>query len=350
MELDYLNSRVRAQIGRLLRRPDYEPLLAAQSEDEYAARLAATAYGPYLSVAGARFERTEDVISGALTESLSDAIARLRKYAPPPAHALLKALFTTWEVYNLKAVIRGLARGIPREDVRRAFIPAGDFDRAALNTLLKAKDIPDMLRFLETWASPYAGPVREGVADFLRNGSINTIEIKLDLFGYALALSHLGRARGEARLIRELIALRIDIRNVVTLFNIAGQSYTAEAVDGFFIKGGTRLAESVFLELASVKDRQELIARLSDEINDKPMAAILAETEPKGAAMLEERLEAMAEKRLRRLSMVEPLSIAVAAAYLYMKVREVRNLRLLERAAAFHIPEDTVGEMLIYPV
>ncbi len=350
MDLSYFNSRVRGQMGRLLRAADYAPFMDLRGEERYAERLRATPYGPYLGVAAARYERTEEIVSSALTESLADSFAALRKAAPEGARRLLDALVSTWEAYNIKAIIRGLARGVKREDVQRTLIPAGGLDRAALDTLLGAKDVTDLLRFFETWGSPYARPIREGIREFLRNGSINAMEIKLDLFAYGSALKTLGNRSRAAGIIRDILVLRIDIRNIVTLINIAGQNYSEGAARELFIEGGGRLGKEAFMDLSGAKDRQGLLGGLARSVKDRSMAELISATGPDNITGLEERLDAMAEKRLRTLSVVEPLGIAVGAAYIHMKVREVKNLRLLDRAAAFGIPEDEVREMLIYPV
>ncbi|MFQ5735308.1 MAG: V-type ATPase subunit [Thermodesulfobacteriota bacterium] len=349
MDLSYFNARVRAWTGRLLRKPDYAPFFGLEGGARYVERLRSTVYGPYLEVAGARYERTEDIVSAALTDSLADSFARIGKNAPGAALTLLGALNSTIEAYNLKTVIRGIARGVGREEVRRALIPAGGLGRAPLNTLLGAKDVPDLLRFLETWASPWAAPVRQGMAEFLRKGSLATMEIKLDQFAYGAPLARLGRSRA-ARTIRDVLVFRIDIRNVVTLINIAGQGYSQEGASELFIDGGRMLVRDTFLALSGVKQRGELLAKLASSIRDTGVAGLIAGTDPARVSRLEGDLDALAERRLRRLSVTEPLGIAVAAAFISMKVREVKNLRLMERAAAFSIPEDEVAELLVYPL
>jgi len=349
MDLSYFNSRVRAMMGRLLRDADYAALLSLKDEAQFIERLKATAYGPFINVAGARFDTPGEVVFSALTQSLSDALERLWENAPLQARALLEALVSTWEAYNLKAVVRGLARGAGLDDVRMAFVPAGRFDRAALDTLLAARGVEDLLKILDTWGDPYAGPVREGMDEFLRTGSINAIEINIDLFSYREALDAAKGRSGAAGIIRGIIVGKIDIRNIVTLVNIAGQEYTEEGAGGLFIDGGKALSRKAFLSLCAIKEREALIPRLAEALSSPLLADVVASTEPAAIGGLEERLGERAEKRLKTLSVVEPLSIALPAAFIFMKVREVKNLRLIDRAVAFGIPGEEIKEMLVYP-
>lgn len=349
MDLSYFNARVRAMMGHLLTEHDYAVLLDVKDEAQFIEKLKSTAYGPFIGVAGARFSSSGAVVSSALTQSLADSFERLWESAPDDARSLLEALFSTWEAYNLKAVVRGLVRGAGAEDAGMAFVPVGRFDRAAINTLSGARGLDDLVRILATWASPYAAPVRAGMDEFLRTGGINAIEINIDLFSYREALKAArGRSRSAA-IIRDMLVLKIDIRNIVTLVNIAGQDYTAEGAGGLFIDGGRALSKKAFIELSAEKKREDLLVKLAGAVSDSRMSDVIGDSVPSSIGALEERLEEMAERRLRTLSVVEPLTISVPAAFVFMKVREVKNLRLIDRAIDFSIPEEEIGEMLIYP-
>jgi len=349
MDLSYFNARVRAMMGRLLEEGDYAAFLALTDEAHFIDRLKSTAYGPFLNVAAARFDTPSEVVSSALTQSLADSFERLWKEAPPRARALLEALLSTWEAYNLKTVIRGHARGVAREEVRRVFVPAGRFDRASLNALSAAHGMEDLLAMLNTWGSPYAAPVRDGMDEFLRTGSINAMEIGIDLFSYKDALGSVKGRSGDAAIIRSIIVERIDIRNIITLFNIAGQGYTEEGATGLFIGGGKALPLDSFLELSAVDKRKTLLLRLAEALKDKRLAEVVSSIGAGSISALEEKLALRAEKRVKTMSVVEPLSIAVGAAFILMKIREVKNLRLIDRAVAFAIPGGEIEDMLIYP-
>src|SRR3989304_8851122 len=114
MDLGYFNARVRGLRGRLLKATEYDKLLKMPGVDEYVAELRATHYGPYIERAGVRVEGPWPVVSVAMSLNLADTFALMWDTAPVRGRALLKAVLSYWEVFNLKALIRGLARGLKK--------------------------------------------------------------------------------------------------------------------------------------------------------------------------------------------------------------------------------------------
>src|SRR5574337_2166419 len=128
MDLSYFNARVRRLMGRLLDEAEYGLLIKLEGFPQYFERLKSTPYGPYIEKAGARFEKNDEALSAALIDSLSNDLALIWKVAPVPARVLLKSILSIWEVYDLKAILRGVARNIRREEILGTLTPAGEFD------------------------------------------------------------------------------------------------------------------------------------------------------------------------------------------------------------------------------
>lgn len=347
-DLSYFNGRVRAMRGALMREADYEPLMRLPSAEALVEKLKATPYGPFIEAASGRYPAPVEALSAALSTALSDSLGRLWKIAPEGTRPLLKAVLSDWEVFDLKTLLRGLSRGVKREEIKAALIPAGEFDLAALNTLLSAKDVIDLVGFLETWGSPYAAVLKTGLAEYRRSGRIIEMELAADLRTNRLLLEALQAGFGDGRIMREWLALRADLKNAITLLKTGGEGYSLEALAGFFTEGGLRLGRRKFARLAGLKDRDELSAALREAGG----AVVRGVLDAAGAdvMVIEEAAEEALKERLRTLSVIDPLSIALPASYIYMKVREIKNLRLLARGASFGVPVEELKRMLFYPV
>ncbi|MBI1912550.1 MAG: V-type ATPase subunit [Deltaproteobacteria bacterium] len=350
MDLGYYNARIRGLRGRLLKEADYDAMLKAVDLERYLERLKSTAYGPFIETAGARFVKPSEVISGALRANLAETFDFLWKIAPNEAKPLLKAIFSIWEVYDIKTLIRGVARGVKKDDILEALIPAGDLDQAALNILLGAKDIQDLIQILHTLGSPYSKPLKAGLPQYARTGNIVEMELNLDINSFKFLRSRIEENYLNDRIIREFIILRIDIENILTVFKIAGENYSKEGAQSFFIEGGVRLRRSEFLTFSELKNRDEVLKALKEKILDVDIKEILLSSDPEDIALIEERLESSVENRLARQSLVEPLSIALAASFIFIKIREIKNLRLIARGKAFGIPDDELRRLIIYPI
>lgn len=346
-DLGYFNARVRAMRGELLKRADYEPLMRSTSANGVADRLKSTEYGPYMESALARSTDAREAVSMALMANLSDSFGQLWKIAPIGARTLLKAVFSNWEVYDLKTLVRGIARNVRRDEIKAALIPAGEFDPASLDTLLTAKDLQDLVAFLDTWGSPYGAALKPGLAVFQRSHRIMEMELGCELHTHRLLLGVLEGGHGGSHIIRSWLALKSDLQNALTLLKISGEGYTPQAATSFFLEGGS-LKRYVFLRLAGIKNKEELSTALK---NEGP-AEVKRVMEAAGGdpVLLEEAAEHEIKERLRVLAVADPLSIALPASYIYMKVREVKNLRLIARGADFGIPYEEMSRFIFFPV
>lgn len=349
-DLSYTNARVRVMRGRLLKKTDYGALVKARSMDEVIDKLRSTEYGAYIEAAAARSEKKEEILSIALKNNLSDAFGRLWKITPEGAGPLLNAVFANWEVFDIKTIMRGLARGVKREDIQDVLVPAGDLDAGALNLLATAKDVPDLVRFLETWASPYARPLKKGLPAYEKDGRLIEMEVNLDKRANEMLLDVLSQDGPDALIMREWMTMKIDLANVLTLFKIRGHGYTGEGAAEFFIEGGKALSRQAFIELSSAKDNEELYDNLKARITDIGVSRAIASIDPKDPLLIEEAFEEALENRLSKMASVDPLTIALPASFIYMKVRETKNLRLIGRGKSFGMPEAEIERLLIYPV
>lgn len=348
-DLSYFNARVRGFKGRLLKKSDYEPLLKAEDLGAVMDMVRSTAYGPYIDAAAVRFARKEEAFPSALKSSLVDAFELIWRIAPGCARPFVKAVFTDWEVLDLKGIVRGIARGVKREEIREMLIPAGEFDTAALDELLTSRDVPDLIRFLDTWGSPHAKPLKAGLPAFKKDGRITEMEIALDKHSNQFLFAALGGDGPDSSIMRGWMSLRVDLVNVLTLFKVSGEGYSDEGAGDFFVEGGGALRRNDFIRMAGLRGREELIEALRGRVTDVEILRALASADPKDPLLLEERVENALERRLAKHAIVEPLSMALAGSFIYMKVRETKNLLLVGRGKSFGMPEDEIRRLVIYP-
>ncbi len=350
MDLSYLNARVRAWKGRLLSKGGYEALLRAKDAAACLNELRGTGYGPYIDIASVSEGAPEDIIGFALRMDISGTFALLWKAAPEEARPLLRAVLLFWEVYNLKTVVRGIARGVKREDIINLLVPAGGLDRGALKELAHAKDIHDLIRMLKSWGSPYAKVLGSGLDTYVRHHSIMDMETALDTFANTSVFSELRGRDEDTGLVRDLLALRIDIKNILTLFKAVGEGLPPAMLKRFFIQGGSELSFKNFLELAASSDRETLLRTLVPLLRKRDLQEALEAADPEEVDMVEEMLEDVVRRRYMRLSLVNPLGMAVVIAYIYSKIREIKNLRMIARGKRFMMPADELRRFLILPL
>jgi V/A-type H+-transporting ATPase subunit C len=348
VDLSYLNARLRGWRSGLFKKEDYDAFIESESIEDYMDLLRHTGYGPDIGVAGARYERAYDILSSALRSNLSKSFQSLWEKTPTGARTYLKALFSTWEVYNIKALLRGIDRGVSREELFEALVPVGELDLPALKELIRSKDINDLLRLFRTWGSPYAAPLIEGLLAYQRHHSLIEMELRLDIFSTRFFASTISSRSMNGKVIRAMLADRVDAQNIMTLMKAAGEGYSEGVIEGYFMEGGRRLRRREFLRLSGLTSREELLTALPEVIKDVSWRKVLYLAGTEDMDLIEELFEDLHRKALSRSSIEGPLSIALGAAFIHAKIREVKNLRIIARGKLFSIPEDELKRVLIF--
>ncbi|MFQ5464685.1 MAG: V-type ATPase subunit [Thermodesulfobacteriota bacterium] len=346
MDLSYFNARVKGFRGRLLRPEDYSTLLTAESMEVYADRLRATPYAVDIDASWTG-GLSYGLVSTALRRNLARTFKLLWKTAPEEARPYIAPFLARWDAHNIKAIIRGIAMGISREELEDMVIPAGTIGRAGLATLVHAKSVGDVVAFLETWSSPYGRALRRGYRTYEVKHNLIEMEVNLDISVYSTAFEALGGGDINAGVVTDDLRFRIDGANVTTLLKTVGEGFSAQGLMSLYIAGGT-ISPEYFGRLSGLGKRVEIIHDLIENLGGG-IRKVVEEADPDDLAAIEEKVVEVAEARLARVAITEPFSIAPAGSYIYMKVREIKNLRAIARGIAFSMPADVLGDLMRYP-
>lgn len=347
LDLSYLNARIRAWNGEIIDKAQYDELISATDMKGLTTRLKETIYARDIEISAARHKNEADILEGGLRGNLAGIFKRVWIYAPVSAWTILRAVFSIWEVYNVKAIVRARDKGISPDESISILIPAGEMDEAALKELNQQKDIKDILNLLSTWGSPYARPLRGVIQQYMRERHLMVLELALDRFVPEHCLSSAGGHDINKKIVRRFIQERIDSINLSTLLKLSGEGLYPASMNSYFLEGGDRIDRDDFLKLAKGKDRKELLQGLIDSIKDRHWRKIISAIDPDETFFLEEQLEELTRQNMCKLAVIEPLSIALAICFIYKKIREIKNLRLIIRAKVFDMPAIEVKRFII---
>ncbi len=337
MDLSYFNARIRGLRGRLLTQSGYAALMGMSDTGGMVEYLRSGDYAAELAVAGTRTEDPYEMISLAIRAKLAKNFTTVWDAAPPNARPLLKAYLTAWEAHDLKAILRGVVRGVKREVLRDVLIPAGEFDNAALNALVRSASVNDVLSYLESWGSGYAAPLRAGLKAYQKSGTLVDSEIAIDVYAVRAAFEAASGRSVSDRATREAVSMRVDAANIMTILKAAGEGFSAEGLQSLYVEGGS-IDTRIFLAAAGKHSRVEAIVLLLEKLRHGPIKEALSGGDPDDALTLEESFDQAVERGLARVASVEPMSIALAGSYFYRLVREAKNIRVLARGVEFNIP------------
>lgn len=347
MDFGHLNARLRAWRSGLLNREAYDGLIATDTLEGMMDRLKATPYARDIEVASSRLggESESEVLEAGFKGNLQSVLKGLWRYAPTDAEGLLKAILSWWEVYNIKTVLRGGDKGVPPEEVFPLLLPCGHLDEMALKELTMARDVRGVAQLLDTWGSPYAKPIREGLQRYIKDKDLMPLEVAIDRFLYEHHLKALEGNGLDVQIVKTLMQDRIDLTNISMLLKLAGEKGIPPA--SYFIQGGIRLIENDFLLYARGEGMAVLLRGLAERLKDETWRRMVNSIDPEEAFLMEERLDGLIQEGFWRRAIVEPLSIALCISYIYEKTREIKNLRLISKGKIYKIPGYEIRRLMV---
>ena len=349
MDIAYTNARIRGFRARLLDREDYRSLMEARSIEECLELLRAGYYGVDLDRASVRFKDAYQIIDHALTENTNTQIASLWKMIPERLHPHLRAFLYPWDGYNIKAIIRAIVKGADRDRLLDSLLPTGRLSQVVLRELATSHNLDELAIRLAMLREPLARVLKRALKTYRAHKSLFTVEFSIDKYVLTEPLKMLKGGDIDTLITRRVLAERIDAFNILTLFKIHREDYREEEIEPFFIEGGRNMGKELFKRLATIKEREELFKELVEGIKGRTLKELFSPLYADQPWILEEKLEELRMRRLLREAVKEPLSIALLLEYVYRKLREVKNIRLILRGKMSGMPESKIREAFIEP-
>lgn len=344
----YSNARIRGMKSRLLDKVYFDGLIAAPDLARLIQELSETEYGPDLE---------ETLIHGRDAAAVDDALRRnmvrtFRKvlgFLNEEAEYLVTTLLGRWDVFNIKTILRGKHMHLSTEEISEGLLPAGQLSQVDLEALAMLEDVRAVVDTAATWGLPYASALREGYTKFMQSGELADLELALDRYYTGWAATRLLKRGSNTRIARRILAIQVDITNLVMVFRLQKADVEQVDVDSFFLDGGAEIKVELYRELARMSDIDEVLDRLRGtpygQVLDDAAVTYLEES---SIAVFERTLEDYLMRKALGLGTGDPLGVGVAVAYLWAKQNEITNLRIIVKGKAVGMPVERVrGELIL---
>jgi len=345
-DFGYCHARIRGMKSRLLDEEFFERLLAARELSEITSALDETDYSQDIHDGLLRLSGAGGVEEG-LRLNLAATFQEVIGFLDGKAKKLIELLLERWDIQNIKTVLRGQHVGASPEEIVRSFVPAGALAESTLVALTKEPDIKAAIDLMATWNIRHSRPLTRNFPAYVTTQTLAALEVALDQDYYASALAELHGRSFNVNLVRDLITRQIDFSNIMILLRLAGEDQAKQAGD-FFIDGGREIDRKTFDALARERETSDIITGLIDTGYYEQLLQGLERYQAEHSfASLERSLEEQAIKKTVGLFRAEPLSLACVIAYLWAKVNEIMNVRIVLRAKEARMPAPAIREALV---
>ena len=309
----YLRTRVAIFRSRLLPEEEIASLMEEPLEEGLSRRLGVDLADPAIDTA--QIER-------ALMRNLLADLAILLRPLLGPSRSLFIFWARRFELFNLKALIRGKLQGLPDADIERHLQDMPAFNVLQHDKLLRAENVAELLRQIE--AGPYADIARQARLVLEEKQDTMAVEAAIDQRYFAGLVSRVHRLdRIDLDAMHKLLGTQADYLNLTWLLRYRF-AYRLSPTETYYylIQHGYRLNRKRLLQLVELQEPAQVVAALPDDLKE-----FLGETGD--AFEVERRLEHLVMRVAADSLVRSPSVIARAFAYLMLREAELHRLRAL---------------------
>jgi len=339
---EYLNTRVCSMRSQLLSRSSIEEMLDLDSPEMIAERLLESPYHAELIESLAALPPAR-ALDSALENNFHAVISKISRIADNESTDTLRLFFDQWDIQNLKAVIRGVHFQLPPDTILNSLGPGALLTRESLKTLADLTDLKAIADQLNSWSLPWGAVLLPLLFEYRTNLDLRPLEHALDAFRFTSISCDSSDSPIRDKSALELIRMEADIRNIITALTSLDDSTTPLFLPDY------RHCSRTIKRICSAKTLEQAI----DILADSPHRRILDKAFPfmthAGRFSMFERL--IDEELLTqswRMSLTDPLSIAVPCHFLRAKRNEIMNIRLIAMGLDKHIQKNAISVGLIF--
>lgn len=338
----YINARICSMRAQLLPRESIEELLDSSSAQVIAERLLESPYKTELTEALSAHSPIK-AMDSALDNHLDTCLHQVARLAGTETDELLSALLAYWDVQCLKTILRGIHSQYTPDIILSSLGPCARLKRHDCEQLCEAHDVNAAVDLMLSWSLPWGLVLRPLMQEYRKDRDLRPLELALDNHRYeSVGMGMDGRALSDHMAIRMLMT-EAEIRNIVMCLIFLDEEDKPAPLP----KSGPHSATvKSLLKARSSKEAIDILANSPyRQVLDKALPML---TQSNRFAMLERLLDEELLNQSRRLSLVDPLSIAVPCHFLRCKRNEVMNLRLIAHGIENDVPKNAITAGLIF--
>ena len=315
-------------------RRELEALAEVGSLHGMISALAKTAYQRSIEAALTQASGLE-CIAQAIRMDLINNLGKARNFFREDAGTMVSIAMRTYDLHNLKAILRGLSRNIPSAEILSALLPVGELNYAVLAELARVPGPRVAIDLLASMNEPIAQPLLKLRARH-PGADIPEMELALDQWYYQDAWIFIQAAPSANEVLASTLRLEADIENLLTVLRFAHEPderrHLQERVGAgelaeLLVEPGF-LPQSLLVHLGNQDSLEAAVESLAGTRYEPALRTGLGAFKQSGRlSEIEKHLKRFRRTWLSSLIFKDPLGIGVFLGYLALKINEINNLR-----------------------
>jgi V/A-type H+-transporting ATPase subunit C len=352
-DYDYGNARLHVMKSRLLSNRVLEALADTGSLQGLIAALTKTVYQKSVEAALTRATGMQ-CIAKALRGDLINTVGKISSFYNESAGKLVAIILRAYDIHNLKAILRGLAKNVPAGDILMTVLPIGELNFGTLRELTQLNNPREAIDLLASMGFSFARPLLNVRAE-LPNAEIIEKELALDKCYYEEARQTLQSETDMQDALSSALAMDADLTNVLTALRFAHDPHESDHLRD---RLGTDQVTDLFIgpghlpyELLANASQQDTVASAIENFSGTFLEPPLREglkdyAHSNRLSDIEKHLKHYRLKWMAGKIKKDPLGIGVVMGYAALKVNEVSNVRWIAHGINLGLKPDAIQKEL----
>lgn len=326
-------------------------LLRAKDVGEIAKQLASTWYGPEIERAASVYKPPE-LIEVALNRHLIGVNRIALEASPFSGRSSIRAYLAKWDIQNIELVLSSKSLGKTITETEHflvssrnfpAGVSGGNIPHDEIKILLSQPTIEAIIDQLVRYG--YGTVLMQHLGEYQKTADLGPMMAALQRYYYSALLEALKFFQGDEGIVRELIRVEIDKKNVLSLLKAKETNLEKEIVAEHLIDGGN-IPTNQLGEIYTAKNVEELVGRidalyrLGERLEQYKKTKSLVDFE--GAFE-----KIISETYFKRLKTI-PLSVGIIFYFVIWAERERENIRKIVYGKHYNLPVEHISSMLIF--
>lgn len=334
MSYDYGNARLRAMKSRLLTERDLEAMAGSENLERLIGALSQTNYREAVKSALVRSSGMA-CISNAIRINLVETMGKARKFYSDRAGNLVNLLFRYYDLHNIKAILRGISRHVPAEEISESLLPIGEISDSELSRLAQAGDVRVGIDMLASMRLPMARPLMKLRTEHPGAGTPE-MELTLEKWYFEDIFEQVEEIRRGTDTFRQSLEVDADLFNLNCLVRFVEAPEERRMLHKWIgtenvcllMVGPGKLSYDTLQLLSNRRTLREAIDALAGTAYEEALlAGFEAYQETGQLSEIERHLNRFRFQWRTGLATKDPLGIGVVIGYMALKTNEVSNIR-----------------------
>ena len=347
-DYDYGNARLRAMKSKLLSRRELEALAETGSLQGLIAALTKTAYQKSIEAALTR-STGMDCMDEALHNDLINTVGKIGSFYHEETHRIIALVLRTYDVDNLKAILRGLSKNVSSGEIIAVLLPVGELKIGTLRELARLNNPREAIDLMASQSLPFAAPLLKLRAE---HPGAETLEMELALDQWHVHEAHQTlRNEEEESLLAYVFSINADLANVLTILrfvhdprerDVLRDKLGSEDIAPLFIRAGR-----IPFETLSTAYRQDSVSSAVESFTGTAFESALRVgfeiySRSNRLSDIEKQLRHYRLEQLAWLIPKDPLGIGVVPGYIALKVNEIGNIRWIAQGINLDLKAEAI--------